>query len=140
MHRILAPMTAVALALAAGEASAEEWTGTIEQIDQVGGRIVVSDETRPEQKRVFVVSDTNTVGATLDDLDEGDKVSIFYADDPNESGQPISAMQIEKVAEADDAAEMGETAEWEGAVDEVDESARTVTVEGQEFAVGETPP
>jgi hypothetical protein len=67
-------------------------------------------------------------------------VSIFYADDPNESGQPISAMQIEKVAEADDAAEMGETAEWEGAVDEVDESARTVTVEGQEFAVGETPP
>jgi hypothetical protein len=29
MHKILAPMTAVALALAAGAASAAEWTGTI---------------------------------------------------------------------------------------------------------------
>jgi hypothetical protein len=130
-------MTAVALALAAGAASATEWTGTIEEIDEAGSRIVVSDETRPDQKRVFAVSDTNTVGPGLDELEEGDKVSIFYADSESDSGQPINATTIEKVAEAGDAAEMGETAEWEGAVDEVDESAGTVTVEGQEFAVGE---
>jgi hypothetical protein len=77
MHKILAPMTAVALALAARAASAAEWTGTIEEIDEAGSRIVVSDETRPDQKRVFAVSDTNTVGPGLDELEEGDKVSIF---------------------------------------------------------------
>jgi hypothetical protein len=65
-------MTAVALALAAGAASATEWTGTITEI-QPGGRIVVSDATRPDQKRVFAVSDTNTVGPGLDELKEGDK-------------------------------------------------------------------
>jgi hypothetical protein len=65
-------------------------------------------------------------------LEEGDKVSIFHADSHSDSGQPINATAIEKAA--GDAAEMGEAAEWEGAVDE---SAGTVTVEGQEFAVGE---
>jgi hypothetical protein len=123
MHKILAPMTAVALALAARAASAAEWTGTIEEIDEAGSRIVVSDETRPDQKRVFAVSDTNTVGPGLDELEEGDKVSIFYAESDSDSGHPINATTIEKVAEAGEAAEMGETAAWEGAVDEVDERA-----------------
>jgi hypothetical protein len=49
--------------------------------------------------------------------------SIFYADSESDCGQPINATKIEKVAEAGDAAEMGETAEWEGAVDDVDEKA-----------------
>jgi Cu/Ag efflux protein CusF len=131
-------MTAVALALAAGAASAAEWTGTIEEIDEVAGRIVVSDETRPDQQRVFAVSDANTVGPTLDELREGDKVSVFFADDQAGSGQPINAMTIEKVAETGDAAMTGDTAEWEGAVEQVDQSAGTVTVDGQEFAVDQT--
>ena len=99
MRKMFAPMTAVALALAAGAASADEWTGTITEIDETGGRIVVSDETRPDQQRVFAVSDTNTVGPALKELKEGDKVSVFFADDQAESGQPINAMTIEKVAE-----------------------------------------
>jgi hypothetical protein len=62
-------------------------------------------------------------------------VSIFYADSESDSGQPINATTIEKVADTGDAAMTGETAEVEGAVDEVDEGAGTVTGEGQEFAV-----
>jgi hypothetical protein len=135
---MLAPMTAVALALTAGAASAGEWTGTITEIDEVAGRIVVSDETRPDQQRVFAVSDENTIGPTVDELEDGDQVSIFYADSEDDSGQPINATTIEKVADTGDAAEMGDTAEWEGAVEQVDEGAGTVTVDGQEFAVGET--
>jgi hypothetical protein len=102
--------------------------------------IVVSDETRPDQQQVFAVSDTNTVGATIDELQEGDQVSIFYATPgaPGTTGTPINAMRISKVGEEADAAQMGDTAEWRGAVDEVDETTRTVTVEGQEFAVGDT--
>jgi hypothetical protein len=131
-------MTAVALALVAGAASAGEWTGTITEIDEASARIVVSEETRPDQKQVLAVSDTNTVGPGLDELEEGHKVSVFYADSESDSGQPINATTIEKVADAGDAAQTGETAEWAGAVDEVDQSTGTVTVDGQEFAVGET--
>jgi Cu/Ag efflux protein CusF len=138
MRKILAPMTAVALALAAGAASAAEWTGTITEIDEVAGRIVVSDETRPDQQRVFAVSDENTVGPAMEELREGDKVSIFFADDQSESGQPVNAMTIERVAETGDAAMTGDTAQWEGAVEEVDQTAGTVTVDGQEFATGDT--
>ena len=138
MRRILAPMTAVALALAAGVASAAEWTGTITEIDEVSRNIVVRNEARPELEQVFAVSETNTVGATIDDLQQGEKVSIFPADDATESGQPINAMQIDKVAEAGDAAQMGGTAACEGAVDQVDQDAGTVTVDRREFATGET--
>jgi Cu/Ag efflux protein CusF len=108
MRKILAPASAIALALAAGAASADEWTGTITKIDPAGSRVTVSDETRPDQERVFAVSDENTVGPNLDELQEGDKVSIFFADDAQESGQPINAMTIEKVDETEDAATTGE--------------------------------
>jgi hypothetical protein len=138
MRKMIAPATAIALALAAGAASADEVTGTITEIDEVASQIVVSDETRPDQQRVFAVSDTNTVGPAIDELREGDKVSIFFADTATESGQPINAMTIEKVAETGDAAMMGDTAEWEGAVERVDHSTRTVMVDGQEFTLAET--
>lgn len=138
MRKMLAPATAVALALAAGTASADEWTGTITEIDEAAGNIVVQNETRPELERVFAVSDTNTVGPTIQELAEGDKVSIFYADTAVESGAPINAMTIERVAETGDAAMMGDTAEWEGAVERVDQSAGMVMVDGQEFALAET--
>ena len=138
MRKILAPLTAVALALAAGAASAAEWTGTITEIDEVANRIVVSNEARPDQEQEFAVSDTNTVGATTQDLQEGDQVSIFYATPGAPTGDPINAMRITKVGEEADAAEMGDTAEWRGAVEEVDPTTRTVTVDGQEFVVGDT--
>ena len=106
MRKILAPATAIVLALAAGAASADQWTGTITKIDPAGSRVTVSDETRPDQERVFAVSDENTVGPNLDERQEGDKVSIFFADD--QSGQPINAMTIEKVDETEDAATTGD--------------------------------
>lgn len=43
----------MALALAAGAATAAQWTGTIEQINEVQRTIVVSDEARPDQQQVF---------------------------------------------------------------------------------------
>lgn len=138
MRKMLAPATAVALALAAGAASADEVTGTITEIDATARNIMVTDETRPEEQRVFAVSDTNTVGPTIDELREGDRVTIFFADTDVQSGMPINALTIERVSETGDAAMMGDTAEWAGTVERVDQSARTVMVDGQEFALAET--
>ena len=138
MRRIFGAVTAVGLALAASAASAAEWTGTVEQIDQTAGNIVVSSSTRPDQQMIFAVSDTNTVGATIEDLQEGDQVRVFYAESGTDSGMPVNAMQIDQVAEASDAAMMGETAEWQGSVERVDQTSNTVTVDGQEFALAET--
>lgn len=139
MRKLLVPIASVALALAAGAASAADWTGTIEEIDPVANTILVSNETRPDQELLFAVSDTNTVGASIDDLQEGDQVSIFYATPgaPGTTGEPVNAMRVTKVGEEADAAQMGDTAEWRGAVEEVDPTAGTVMVEGQEFVVGE---
>jgi hypothetical protein len=100
MRKMIAPASAIALALAAGAATAGEWTDTITNIDPIG-RIVVSNDTN--QERVFAVSDSNTVGPELDELEEGDKVSIFYADSEDDTGQPINATTIEKVDETHDA-------------------------------------
>lgn len=137
MRRVFASAAAVALALAAGAASAAEWTGTITKIDQAGNNITVSNETRPDQQRIFAVSDTNTVGATIDHLREGDHVSIFYSSQDEQSGHPINAMTIEKVSETGDAA-MRDTAQWAGTVERVDPTNRTVLVDGQEFTATDT--
>ena len=137
MRKIFAPATAVALALGAGVASAAEWTGTITEIDEVSSNVTVSNEARPEQERVFAVSDTNTVGATIDDLREGDKISVFYSALDDQGGPPINAMTIEKVSETGDAA-MRDTAQWAGTVEDVDQTNRTVMVDGQEFTASET--
>ena len=80
MRNMLAPVAAVILALSAGAASASQWVGTIQDIDEVSRNIVVRNAYAPEREEVFAVSDTNTVGATIDDLQEGDRVRIFYAD------------------------------------------------------------
>jgi hypothetical protein len=110
-------MTAVALSLAAGAASAAEWAGTITDIDETANHIVVRNEARPDQQQVFAVSDTNTVGATTQDLQEGDQVSIFYATPGGPTGGPINAMRISKVGEEADAAQMGDTTAWRGSKD-----------------------
>ena len=44
IRKMLAPMTAVGLALTAGTASADEWTGTITEIDETAGNIVVTEK------------------------------------------------------------------------------------------------
>lgn len=138
MRSIIGAATAAGLALAASVASAAEWTGTIEQIDEVANQIVVSSSARPEQDMIFAVSDTNTVGATIEDLQEGDSVRVFYAESDTDSGPVVNAMQIDKVGDEADAAMTGETAEWEGPIESVDQTAGTVTVDGQEMALGET--
>jgi Cu/Ag efflux protein CusF len=99
MRRIIGLTAAAAVAAVASAASAAEWTGTIKDIDETAGNIVVTDEAAPDQEEVFAVSNTNTVGATLQDLKEGDKVKIFYSESETESGDPINAMQIDKVEE-----------------------------------------
>lgn len=97
MRRIMGLTVAAAIAAMASAASADEWTGTIKEIDETSGNIVVTNAAAPDREEVFAVSDTTTAGATLADLKEGDKVKIFYADD--DTGDPINAMQIDKVEE-----------------------------------------
>ena len=97
MRRLVGWTAAAAILGMASAASAGEWTGTIKEIDETSRNIVVTDAAAPDQEQVFAVSETNTVGATIDDLKEGDQVKIFYADSDTESGQPINAMQIDKV-------------------------------------------
>jgi Cu/Ag efflux protein CusF len=99
MHRIIGLTAAAAMAAMASAAGAAEWTGTIKDIDETAGHIVVTDEAAPDQEEVFAVSNTNTVGATLQDLKEGDKVRIFYSASEKERSDPINAMQIDKVEE-----------------------------------------
>jgi hypothetical protein len=92
-------MAAIAPALAAGAASAGEWTGTITEIDEVARNIVVRSEAMPERDRVFALFGNTAVGPTIDDLKEGDKVSILFADSDTESGMPVNATTIDKVGE-----------------------------------------
>jgi type II secretory pathway component PulM len=77
------------LALSAATASADEVTGAITNIDLTGNTFQVEGKT-------FTASPTNTVGAKLADLKEGDTVKVEATD--IESGkQPINAMRLEKV-------------------------------------------
>lgn len=135
MRNMLAPVAAVILALSAGAASASQWVGAIQDIDEVSRNIVVRNAYAPEREEVFAVSDTNTVGATIDDLQEGDRVRIFYAD-PEEGGV-INAMQIDKLSSEGDAAMTGEAQEMQGEVESLDETAGTMTVGGEEFALAD---
>ena len=97
MRRIIGLTAAAAIGVMASAASADEWTGTIKEINETAGSIVVTNAEAPDREEVGAVSDTNTVGATLADLKEGYKVTIFYADD--DTGDPNNAMQIDKVEE-----------------------------------------
>ena len=97
MRKIMGLTAAAAIVGLASVAMADEWTGTIKDIDETSGNIVVTNAAAPDQEQAFAVSDENTVGATLQDLKEGDKVTIFYADD--DTGDPINAMEINKVEE-----------------------------------------
>jgi hypothetical protein len=89
MRRLLAIGGAVALGLSAMAASADEVTGTISNIDLTRNTFVVEGKT-------FTASPSNTVGAKLSDLKDGDKVRVD-ASDIEGAKQPINAMAIQKV-------------------------------------------
>jgi hypothetical protein len=82
---------AAALAFAASAASAAEVTGTISSINLTRNTFVVDG-------RTFTASPTNTVGAKLADLKEGDRVKLEVAtQDLNTGKQPFNVMSLQKV-------------------------------------------
>ena len=91
MRRMLGVAAAAALAFMVSAASAEELTGTISNIDLTANTFMLDG-------RTFTASPTNTVGAKLSDLQEGDKVRISVAtQDLNSGKQPFNVMALEKV-------------------------------------------
>ena len=88
MRRMLGMATAAALALMAGGAIADELTGTVQNIDLTRMTFEVEGKT-------FTASPTNTVGVKLEELKDGDKVTVDAVD--IETGkEPINAMAIRK--------------------------------------------
>jgi hypothetical protein len=91
MRRMLGLAAAAALAFMVNAASAEELTGTISNIN-------LTQNTFQMDGRTFTASPTNTVGAKLSDLQEGDKVRIDVAtQDLNTGKQPFNVMSLQKV-------------------------------------------
>lgn len=88
MRKLLAIGGAAALALSAMAASADELTGTISNID-------LNRNTFDVEGKTFTASPSNTVGAKLTDLMEGDKVTV-EATDIETGKQPINVMRLEK--------------------------------------------
>ena len=89
MNRLLPLAAAAALALGASLAHADEVKGMIENIDLTQNTFMVGE-------KLFTASPENTVGPKLEELKEGDEVTVFF-EDPGESGEgPINAMTISK--------------------------------------------
>jgi len=85
MRNLLGAVTAVALALSAGVALADEASGEITNIDATTKMLTVGDKT-------FQWSE-NSTGVKLDELQEGDQVKIMY--EANQDGHN-DVMMIEK--------------------------------------------
>ena len=90
MYRMLGMAAAAVFALGTSMAQAEEVTGAVENIDLTRNTFEVED-------KVFTATPVNTVGPTLEELKEGDQVTVFYEDAG--SGQPINATTITKEEE-----------------------------------------
>jgi Cu/Ag efflux protein CusF len=86
MRKNLAILGTTALLAYAGGASAEETTGKIESIDMTMKTLTVDEET-------FQYSSSNTMGAKLEELEEGDTVKIMYESDHNGTN---TVMEISK--------------------------------------------
>ena len=82
---------ATALLLGVSVASADEVTGAISKIDLTANTFEV-------EGKVFAASPENTVGVKLDELQDGDKVKVGYANPQGgQMGKSINAMTLEKV-------------------------------------------
>jgi hypothetical protein len=90
MYRMLGMAAAAVFALGASLAHAEDVTGPVENIDLTRNTFQVGD-------KVFTAAPNNTVGPTLEELNEGDQVTVSFED--HGSGQPINAMTITKEEE-----------------------------------------
>jgi ABC-type glycerol-3-phosphate transport system substrate-binding protein len=88
MRAMLGMAIGAVLALTAGGAVADEVTGTVQNIDLTRMTFEVEGKT-------FTASPTNTVGVKLDELKEGDKITV-EATDIQTGKQPINAMTIKK--------------------------------------------
>lgn len=91
MRRMLGVAAAAAMAFMVSAASADEVTGKISNINLTRATFMVDGKT-------YAASPTNTVGAKLSDLQDGDTVKVSFATADAQSGtQPINAMVLEKV-------------------------------------------
>ena len=89
MRRLLAAGGATALALWALAASAGDITGTISNID-------LTRSTFQLEGKTYTASPTNTVGAKLSSLKEGDRVRI-QAESTSSGKEPYNVMTLKKV-------------------------------------------
>jgi hypothetical protein len=88
---MLGVAAAAAMAFMVSAASADEVTGKISNINLTRATFMVDGKT-------YAASPTNTVGAKLSDLQDGDTVKVSFATADAQSGtQPINAMVLEKV-------------------------------------------
>jgi hypothetical protein len=90
MRKLMAVGGAVALALWALAASADDVTGTISNIDLTRNTFKVEGKT-------YTASPSNTVGTKLSELKEGDKVMVQSATVGAAQKEPINAMVLKKV-------------------------------------------
>jgi hypothetical protein len=96
MQRLLGLAAATALILGATLAHADSITGYVKNLDTAHNRFMVGDE-------VFNAAPNNTVGAPVDELKEGDKVTVMYA--KGTSGAANNARSIALVEPAPVAAQ-----------------------------------
>jgi hypothetical protein len=91
MRKLLAVGGAAAVGLWATAASADQITGPISKIDLTRESFV--------RGHYFTASPSNTVGAKLSSLKEGDRVTVEYAGDWTSGGSrgPANAMVLKKV-------------------------------------------
>jgi hypothetical protein len=83
---------AAATAGAAWIAEDTEVIGTLGKVDLPHGTILVDDQ-------LFRVSDAKLVGAAVEELKEGDRVRVLYAEGGPASSDPIDAVQIDRIEE-----------------------------------------
>jgi hypothetical protein len=89
MRKLLALGGAAAVGFWAIGASADETTGTISKIDLIRNTFIVDGI-------YFAASPSNTVGAKLSRLKEGDRVTVEYAGDWADQRGPVNAMILKK--------------------------------------------
>jgi hypothetical protein len=89
MRKVLAVGGAAALALWAMAASADQLKGTISNIDLTRNTFMLEGKT-------FTASPSNTVGAKLTELKEGDEITINYATVGAAEKEPYNVLAIQK--------------------------------------------